>query len=83
MMRDAKALQMATSHELGQTLARVFDISYTDAGGTQQHAWTISWGSSTRLVGALIMAHGDDDGLRIPPEIAPVQVVVILVREDP
>jgi prolyl-tRNA synthetase len=82
MMRDGKALQMATSHELGQTFARAFDISYTGDNGTVQHAWTTSWGSSTRMVGGLIMAHGDDDGLRVPPRIAPVQAVVILVRDD-
>ena len=82
MMRDGKAMQMATSHELGQTFSKVFDIAYTDAGGGRQLAWTTSWGSSTRMVGAMIMAHGDDDGLRIPPRIAPIQAVVIAVRDD-
>jgi prolyl-tRNA synthetase len=82
MMRDGKALQMATSHELGQTFARAFDITYTDDGGAEQYAWTTSWGSSTRMVGGLIMAQGDDDGLRLPPRIAPIQAVVIVVRED-
>jgi prolyl-tRNA synthetase len=64
MMRDGKALQLATSHELGQNFARAFDITYTDADGSEQLCWTTSWGSSTRMVGGLIMAHGDDDGLR-------------------
>jgi prolyl-tRNA synthetase len=82
MMRDGKALQLATSHELGQTFARAFDIMYTGEGGTQEHAWTTSWGSSTRMVGGLIMAQGDDDGLRLPPLIAPIQAVVIVVRDD-
>jgi prolyl-tRNA synthetase len=82
MMRDGKALQMATSHELGQTFAKAFDITFTGESGTEQLAWTTSWGSSTRMVGGLIMAHGDDFGLRLPPAIAPVQAVVILVRED-
>jgi prolyl-tRNA synthetase len=82
MMRDGKALQLATSHELGQTFSRAFDILYTAESGTQEYAWTTSWGSSTRMVGGLIMAHGDDDGLRLPPAIAPIQAVVIVVRDD-
>jgi prolyl-tRNA synthetase len=82
MMGDAKALQMGTSHELGQNFARVFGIDYLDADGAQQLAWTTSWGVSTRMVGGLIMAHGDDDGLRLPPRLAPTQVVVLAVRDD-
>lgn len=82
MMGDGKALQMGTSHELGQNFARAFDIAYLDAEGRQQLAWTTSWGVSTRMVGGLIMCHGDDDGLRIPPVLAPVQVVVLAVRDD-
>ncbi len=82
MMRDGKAMQMATSHELGQIFSKVFDIAYTDASGDRQLAWTTSWGSSTRMVGAMIMAHGDNDGLRVPPRIAPVQAAVIAVRDD-
>jgi prolyl-tRNA synthetase len=82
MMGDGKALQMATSHELGQNFARAFDITYTDADGAVQHAWTTSWGSSTRMIGGLIMAHGDDRGLRIPPRIAPIQVAVVVVRDE-
>jgi prolyl-tRNA synthetase len=81
MMRDGKALQLATSHELGQNFARAFDITYTDADGSEQLCWTTSWGSSTRMVGGLIMAHGDDDGLRLPPQVAPVQVVVVAVKD--
>lgn len=81
-MGDGKALQMGTSHELGQNFARAFDIAYLDAEGRQQLAWTTSWGVSTRMVGGLIMCHGDDDGLRIPPVLAPVQVVVLAVRDD-
>jgi len=82
MMGDGKALQMGTSHELGQNFAKAFDIQYLDAEGTQQLAWTTSWGVSTRMVGGLIMCHGDDHGLRIPPALAPVQVVVLAVRDD-
>jgi prolyl-tRNA synthetase len=82
MMRDGKALQMGTSHELGQNFARVFEIEFLDAEGTQQTAWTTSWGASTRMVGGLIMAHGDDNGLRVPPRLAHVQVVVLAVRDD-
>ena len=82
MMGDGKALQMGTSHELGQNFARVFDLSFLDSAGTTQHAWTTSWGVTTRMVGGLIMAHGDDRGLRLPPAIAPVQVVVLVVRAD-
>lgn len=82
MMRDGRALQMGTSHELGQNFARVFDITFLDQEGAQVHAWQTSWGASTRLVGALIMAHGDDFGLRLPPRLAPTQVVVVVVRDD-
>ncbi|MBL7492104.1 proline--tRNA ligase [Frankia sp. AgB1.9] len=82
MMGDGKALQMATSHELGQNFARAFDIDYLGADGARHLAWTTSWGSSTRMVGGLIMAHGDDAGLRVPPRLAPTQVVVLPVRDD-
>jgi prolyl-tRNA synthetase len=81
MMRDGKALQMGTSHELGQNFAKAFDIDYLDAGGAQQHCWTTSWGSSTRMVGGLIMTHGDDDGLVVPPRLAATQAVVLLVKD--
>jgi len=82
MMGDGKALQMATSHELGQNFATAFDITYTDSHGQVQTTWTTSWGSSTRMMGGLFMSHGDDSGLRLPPRIAPHQVVVIAVKDD-
>lgn len=82
MMGDFKALQMATSHELGQNFAKAFDITYTAPNGQLETCWTTSWGSTTRLVGGLIMVHGDDSGLRIPPRVAPVQLVVIAVKDD-
>ncbi len=82
MMRDGKALQMATSHELGQNFARAFDIFYQNEDGEAALCHTTSWGASTRLVGGLIMAHGDDNGLVVPPRLAPVQVVVIAVRDE-
>ncbi len=82
MMRDGKALQMGTSHELGQGFAQAFDISFLDQAGQKSFVWQTSWGASTRLMGALIMAHGDDAGLRLPPRLAPVQVVVLAVRTE-
>jgi prolyl-tRNA synthetase len=82
MMGDGKALQMGTSHELGQNFAKAFDIQYLDAEGQQQHAWTTSWGVSTRMIGGLIMSHGDDAGLRIPPAVAPLQAVVLLIKDE-
>jgi len=82
MMGDGKALQMGTSHELGQNFARAFDITYQDESGEQQLCWTTSWGVSTRMMGGLIMAHGDDRGLRVPPRLAAVQAVVLVVKDD-
>ncbi|MFN2608865.1 MAG: proline--tRNA ligase [Acidimicrobiales bacterium] len=82
MMGDGKALQMGTSHELGQNFARAFGISFQSDTGANELAWQTSWGVSTRLVGALVMGHGDDSGLRLPPRLAPVQVVVLLVRGE-
>jgi prolyl-tRNA synthetase len=81
MMGDGKALQMGTSHELGQNFARAFDITYAAADGSLTHAWTTSWGTSTRMVGGLIMCHGDDNGLRVPPRLAPVQAYVMVVKD--
>ncbi len=81
-MGDGKALQMGTSHELGQNFAKAFDITYTNAQGTLEYVWQTSWGVSTRLVGALVMVHGDDFGLRLPPALAPAQVVVMVVKDD-
>ena len=83
MMRDGKALQMGTSHNLGQNFAKAFNISYLSEAGQQELAWTTSWGASTRMMGGLIMAHGDDHGLRVPPRLAPVQVLVMIVKEGP
>jgi prolyl-tRNA synthetase len=83
IMRDGKALQMATSHELGQNFAKAFDIYFQNEDGQAALCHTTSWGASTRLVGGLIMAHGDDNGLIVPPRLAPVQVVVIAVRDEP
>jgi prolyl-tRNA synthetase len=80
MMGDGKALQLGTSHELGQNFARAFDITYSSAAGGVELAWTTSWGSSTRMLGGLIMCHGDDDGLRVPPRVAPIQAYVMVVK---
>lgn len=82
MMVDGKALQMGTSHELGQNFAKAFDIQYLGADGQREYAWTTSWGVSTRMVGGLIMCHGDDNGLRLPPRLAPTQVVALAIKED-
>ncbi len=77
LMSDGRALQAGTSHELGQHFARVFDITFQDLDGERRHVWQTSWGVSTRLVGAVIMVHGDRKGLRMPPRVAPVQVVIV------
>jgi prolyl-tRNA synthetase len=82
MMGDGKALQMGTSHELGQNFAKAFGTQFSSAEGTQDYVWQTSWGASTRLIGGLIMMHGDDAGLRLPPNLAPTQVVVLLVRDE-
>jgi prolyl-tRNA synthetase len=83
IMRDGKALQMATTHELGQNFAKAFDIFYQSEEGQSSLCHTTSWGASTRLVGGLIMMHGDDHGLVVPPRLAPIQVVVVAVRDEP
>lgn len=77
MMHDGKALQAGTSHNLGQHFSKMFDIKFLDRDGVQKHAWSTSWGTSTRLIGGIIMVHGDNRGLVMPPRIAPVQVVMI------
>ncbi len=83
LMRDAKALQCGTSHFLGQNFAKAYDVTFLNADGEQEHAWATSWGFSTRMVGAAIMAHGDDAGLRLPPAAAPIQVVIVpIYRSD-
>jgi prolyl-tRNA synthetase len=82
VMRDGKALQFVTSHEFGQNFARAFDIFFQNEQGQAELCYTTSWGSSTRIVGGLIMAHGDDGGLVLPPMVAPTQAVVIAVRDE-
>ncbi len=77
MMRDGKALQSGTSHNLGQNFAKAFNISYLSRENTTEFCWTTSWGLSTRMVGAIVLAHGDDKGLRMPPVVAPIQVVLL------
>lgn len=82
MMGDTRALQSGTSHFLGQNFARAFDIQYLDLNNQLQHVWTTSWGLSTRFVGAVIMAHGDDQGLVLPPRLAPHQIVLIPIYKN-
>ncbi len=83
MMGDGKALQSGTSHNLGQNFAKAFDIQYLDPNNELQYAWTTSWGLSTRFVGAIIMTHGDDNGLILPPRLAPYQTVIVpIYRKD-
>ena len=83
MMGDGKALQSATSHNLGQNFAKAFDIDYLDQNNQLQHCWTTSWGLSTRFIGAIIMTHGDDNGLILPPRLAPIQTVIVpIFRKD-
>ena len=82
MMRDKRALQSGTSHNLGQNFARAFDMKYLTPENKQELCWTTSWGMSTRMVGAIIMAHGDDKGLRLPPRLAPIQVVLIPIYRN-
>ncbi len=83
MMKDGKALQSGTSHFLGQNFAKAFDIKFLDENNIQQFAWTTSWGLSTRMVGAVVMTHGDDQGLVLPPRLAPIQVVIVPIwRKD-
>ena len=81
MMKDGKSLQAGTSHYLGQNFAKSFDIKYLDKDGAQKYAYTSSWGVSTRLIGALIMSHGDQRGLVLPPVVAPLQVVIVPIAQ--
>jgi prolyl-tRNA synthetase len=82
-MRDGKALQAATSHFLGQGFARAFDVRFTGRDGRDHYPYATSWGATTRLVGGVVMAHGDDHGLRLPPCVAPLQAVIVpIFRED-
>jgi prolyl-tRNA synthetase len=82
MMGDGKALQLGTSHELGTNFAKAFNTSYLSKEGQQELVWQTSWGVSTRMVGGLIMSHGDDNGLRVPPRLAPVQAVILAIKGD-
>jgi prolyl-tRNA synthetase len=82
LMRDGKALQAATSHYLGQGFARTFGVRYTGRNGSEQYPYATSWGATTRLVGGIVMAHGDDRGLRLPPRVAPQQVVIVPIFRD-
>ena len=77
LMQDGKALQAGTSHFLGQNFAKAFDVKFSDKNNTQEYVWATSWGVSTRLIGGLVMTHSDDEGLVLPPRIAPVQVVIV------
>jgi prolyl-tRNA synthetase len=83
MMGDTRALQTGTSHFLGQNFAKAFEIQYSDTNNQLQYAWTTSWGLSTRFVGAIIMTHGDDQGLILPPRLAPIQVVLVPIYRSP
>jgi len=82
LMSDGKALQAGTCHNLGQHFAKVFDITFLDSDGQLKHVWQSSWGVSTRLIGALVMVHGDDRGLVLPPRVAPVQVVIVPIPSE-
>ncbi|GAO30894.1 prolyl-tRNA synthetase [Geofilum rubicundum JCM 15548] len=77
LMQDGKALQSGTSHFLGQNFAKAFDVTFANKEGKLEHVWATSWGVSTRLMGALVMAHSDDNGLVLPPKLAPIQVVIV------
>jgi prolyl-tRNA synthetase len=77
MMQDGKALQAGTSHNLGQNFSKAFDLTFQSEGGTTEHAWNTSWGVSTRMVGGLVMTHGDDNGLQTPPLLAPIELVIV------
>ncbi|MFT5056103.1 MAG: prolyl-tRNA synthetase, partial [Pseudoalteromonas distincta] len=77
LMQDGKALQMGTSHFLGQNFAKAFDVKFASKEGKLEHVWATSWGVSTRLMGALVMTHSDDEGLILPPNLAPIQVVIV------
>jgi prolyl-tRNA synthetase len=82
MMQDGKALQSGTSHFLGQNFAKAFDVTFTQKDGTSDYVWATSWGVSTRLMGALIMTHSDDNGLVLPPKLAPIQVVIVPIYKN-
>ena len=81
-MGDKRALQAGTSHNLGQNFAKAFDVKFQTKDNKEQFVWATSWGVSTRLIGAVILTHGDDKGLRLPPKIAPVQIVIIPISKN-
>ncbi|HXH20367.1 MAG TPA: proline--tRNA ligase [Chitinophagales bacterium] len=83
LMQDGKALQAGTSHFLGQNFARAFDVVFTNKAGKQDYVWATSWGVSTRLIGALLMAHSDDEGIILPPKLAPLHVVIVPIYKSP
>jgi prolyl-tRNA synthetase len=83
MMQDGKALQAGTSHFLGQNFAKAFDVKFVNRDNEQEFAWATSWGMTTRMIGALIMAHSDDNGLVLPPKLAPIQVVIVPIYKSP
>ena len=83
MMQDNKALQAGTSHNLGQNFAKAFDLKFQAENGATEHAWNTSWGVSTRMVGGLVMTHGDDTGLRVPPLLAPIELVIVPIYRTP
>ncbi len=83
LMQDGKALQSGTSHFLGQNFAKAFDVKFATAEGNEEYVWATSWGVSTRLMGALVMAHSDDNGLVLPPKLAPIQVVIVPIYKKP
>src|SRR5690242_4250074 len=83
MMQDKRALQAGTSHFLGQNFAKAFDVTFQNQAGQREHAWATSWGVSTRLVGAVIMTHSDDQGLILPPRLAPIHVVIVPIFKKP
>jgi prolyl-tRNA synthetase len=83
MMQDGKALQAGTSHFLGQNFAKAFDVKFVNKDNQLEHAWATSWGMTTRMIGALIMAHSDDNGLVLPPKLAPIQVVIVPIYKTP
>ena len=82
LMQDGKALQAGTSHFLGQNFAKAFDVKFANAEGKQEYVWGTLWGVSTRLMGALVMTHSDDNGLVLPPNLAPIQVVIVPIYKS-
>ncbi len=82
LMPEGKVLQSCTAHDLGQNFSKTFNIAFQNSAGASEHVWQTSWGFSTRSIGGLIMAHGDDGGLRLPPRLAPIQVIILPVRAD-